>query len=263
MRSEEEYDDVDGWSSSTPSPISLENWDVFQSHPWVGAIMQRYRDRDQRVAKRACIRVLSDLRALNDKHAQEHRRAAFTSIDGRVKAEDSLCKKLYRKCLANAPSSGVTQATVNKMRSQIKDVCGVRISVPYIDEVGTAVNDLVRPELQLLGYAINLGSRYQDKDYLDAGDEFGYRSYHFFVKVPARIDIYDRTEMVLCEVQARSELQHVWADKSHNLLYKQGNGWDYSDQHVLEDMRQLSNHLRAADQFLVSIRDRIGKQATS
>jgi hypothetical protein len=54
----------------------------------------------------------------------------------------------------------------------------------------------------------------------------------------------------------RSELQHVWAVKSHDLLYKPSRGWQLSDKHVTEDMRQLSNSLRAADQFLVSIRDR-------
>jgi ppGpp synthetase/RelA/SpoT-type nucleotidyltranferase len=123
--------------------------------------------------------------------------------------------------------------------------------------VRAAIEDLIRPKLRELGYATNLDEGgFPSKDYLDHGDEFGYRSYHFFVKVPTPIDIYGNVELCLCEIQARTELQHMWAVKSHDLLYKPQGQWELSDKHVLEDMKQVSNSLRAADQFLVSIRDR-------
>ncbi|MEW6214747.1 MAG: hypothetical protein AB1478_06010, partial [Nitrospirota bacterium] len=100
----------------------------------------------------------------------------------------------------------------------------------------------------------------KDKNMLDYGDELGYRSYHFFVKIPTIIDIFGGIEHFICEVQGRSELQHIWAVRSHDLLYKHGEGWNIPDEQAIEDMRQLSNTLRAADQFFVSIRDRIRRK---
>jgi len=63
-----------------------------------------------------------------------------------------------------------------------------------------------------------------------------------------------------CEVQGRSELEHVWATKSHNLLYKTGSGWDFRNNRVIEEMRQVSNILRGVDQFLVNIRHRVRRK---
>lgn len=127
----------------------------------------------------------------------------------------------------------------------------------------STVETLVRPRLAGFGYATLLSvASLRDKSFLDAGDAFGYRSYHFYVKVPTDIDIYGNSQLCLCEVQARSELQHVWAVKSHELLYKAEEGWQLDDQHVVEDMRQVSNSLRAADQHLVSIRDRVRGHAS-
>ena len=195
---------------------------------------------------------------LNEQYYQEHFRVAFTDIHGRVKSEGSLLRKLYKKCCEDAPTKGLTQARIHDRYFSIWDKVGIRLSCPYIDEIEPAVNALIRPRLNELGYL----TRFQepdldDKNRLDSGDASGYRAYHCFVKAPAITDIFGNVDLVLCEIQVRSELQHVWADKSHDLLYKPEGGWDLSDAHVLEDMRQLSNHLRVADQLLISIRDRI------
>jgi ppGpp synthetase/RelA/SpoT-type nucleotidyltranferase len=132
----------------------------------------------------------------------------------------------------------------------------------YLDEVRPAITDLIRPGLAKLGYATQLkAAGLRDKDFLDTGNEHGYRSYHFHVKVPTPIDIFGNTKLCLCEIQAKSELQHVWAAKSHDLLYKPEEGWQFGDPHVEGDMRAVSDSLRAADQHLVSIRDRIIRQA--
>jgi ppGpp synthetase/RelA/SpoT-type nucleotidyltranferase len=62
---------------------------------------------------------------------------------------------------------------------------------------------------------------------------------------------------VICEVQGRSELQHVWAVKSHDLLYKPDDGWLKPDAETLKDMQELSNSLRSVDHFLCRIRKRV------
>ncbi|MCJ7532049.1 MAG: RelA/SpoT domain-containing protein [Anaerolineales bacterium] len=240
------------------APIDLESFKSFRSHPWILPINQRY-NKDATIAYYARNRLVNDLEDLNKKYVEKNGRIAFTTIEGRVKSEDSFLKKLYNLCYETSPLAGMTPELIFELYDQIKDICGVRYSCPYYDEVEKSITQLVRPKLNRLGYATNLQNdkSFLDINYLDVGDKFGYRSYHFFVKVPTVIDIFGKVEMCLCEVQARTELQHVWAVKSHDLLYKPSDGWNFNDNHVVEDMKQLSNNLRFADQLLLSIRDRI------
>lgn len=234
--------------------LSLESFEEFRAHPWVQNLVPLYK-KDAILAKYAIARLISDLQSLNTKYADKNGHAAFTSIEGRVKTEISLFRKLYLKA---KEGQGVTQGSLKRIYRGIKDLSGVRFSCLYLDEVKTTIEQLVRPGLHRLGYGTSLqGAPFRDKDFLDAGNEHGYRSYHFYLRVPTEVDIYGSSKLCLCEVQARSELQHIWAVKSHDLLYQPGMGWQYNDVHVQEDMRQVSNSLRAADQHLVSIRDRI------
>lgn len=248
------YDEVAGEHlARTAPPIQLGDEASFLAHPWVGALIPQYL-KDAALAREAMRRLTADLKRFNEVYAARERRVAFTTIDGRVKTQLSFLRKLHSLCKERASETGLVPKTLLAFYRQIKDLCGVRFACPYYDEIEPAIQD-VRLVLGELGYAINLAES-PDKNYLDAGDERGYRSYHFYVEVPTPVDIYGNVELCLCEVQVRSELQHVWAVKSHNILYKPHEGWHFSDRHVTEDMKQLSNSLRAADQTLVSIRDR-------
>jgi ppGpp synthetase/RelA/SpoT-type nucleotidyltranferase len=238
-------------------PISLESFETFREHSWVRDLVPRYK-KDAILAQYAVTRLLSDLHVVGKSYWEEYGRTAFTSLEGRVKTEVSLFRKLYRQARESTNRHGLTQGSLQRLYRGIKDLSGVRFSCPYLDEIRTTINDLVRPQLAQLGYATSLkAAPFRDKDLLDAGNEQGYRSYHFHIRVPTVVDIYGSSQLCLCEVQARSELQHVWALKSHDLFYKTEAGWQLSDPHVQEDMRQVSNSLRATDHLLVSIRDRV------
>jgi ppGpp synthetase/RelA/SpoT-type nucleotidyltranferase len=211
------------------------------------------------LAKAAVATLVTDLENVNIDYQEKFGRVAFTTIEGRVKSEDSFFRKLYSKSREDSATVGITEKTLQSLFDSINDLAGVRFSCPYYDEVKESIENLVRPDLSNLGHATDLRQEHPDKDYLENGDERGYRSYHFFVRVSTPIDIFGNRELCLCEVQARTELQHIWAVKSHDLLYKPESGWFFSDEHVVEDMKQLSNSLRAADQGLMSIRDRVIK----
>jgi ppGpp synthetase/RelA/SpoT-type nucleotidyltranferase len=238
--------------------LDLKNFVKFQTHPLVLPLLKDYL-RDATLAKAAVAVLVSDLESLNDEYRDQFGRIAFTTIEGRVKSEESFFRKLYLKSREDSKTVGITAETLQKLYKTIKDLAGVRFSCPYYDEVRQSITNFVRPRLSDLGHATDLGENYADKDYLDNGDDRGYRSYHFFVKASTPTDIFGNRELCLCEVQSRTELQHVWAVKSHDLLYKPDSGWFFSDAHVTEDMKQLSNSLRAADQALISIRDRVIK----
>lgn len=240
-----------------PAPISLETYDGFIAHPRILSLQSEYA-KDSTRARFAVAQVVNDLETINEKYFDKYDRVAFTTIEGRVKTEDSFFRKLYKICCTKAPKQGLTAPKIQAFYFEIKDLCGIRFSCPYFDEVELSIEKLVRPRLSVLGYATDLQGEIglSDKNYLEAGDELGYRSYHFFISVPTVIDIFGNTELCLCEVQARTELQHVWAVKSHDLLYKPKVGWDFGDDHITDDMKHLSHNLRFADEILVSIRDR-------
>jgi ppGpp synthetase/RelA/SpoT-type nucleotidyltranferase len=175
-----------------------------------------------------------------------------------VKGKGSFFKKLYENCKDNCKKQGFDRENLQSWYLGIHDLAGVRFSCPYFDEVADAIRDRIRPFLETRGYGTDLSDEgLKDKDYLDKGDKNGYRSYHFFLKVPTPIDIYGATKTVICEVQGRSELQHVWAVKSHDLLYKPEEGWLKPNAETLKDMQELSNSLRSVDHFLCRIRQRV------
>lgn len=247
----------DSFPESGP-PVSLHTDMDFCSHPWVEGLIQIYK-KDHVLANHAVRKVITDLKSINDESVKRTGRVVFTSVEGRAKTQDSFFAKLRGNCLATAARQGVTRESLNRAYREIHDLCGVRFACPYWDEIKPVIGDVVRPRLRDLNYAVDLQSTegLDDRDLLDTGNEVGYRSYHFFVEVPVTIDIFGEVRMRLCEMQARSELQHIWAVKSHDLLYKPRVGLRLGDRHVVEDMRQVSHSLRAADQFMVSIRDRV------
>jgi ppGpp synthetase/RelA/SpoT-type nucleotidyltranferase len=236
----------------------LKTIEDFREHPWVIALLRQYSERDAILAEVALFKIVDDVKALSLASFELHGRAAFTDVHGRVKTAESLVKKLFKLATKRADSLGLTSETLQQMYGSVKDVCGIRISCPYVDQVRPAVSELIRPRLKELGYVTVIdGEGYPDKDYLEDGDVAGYRSYHFYVMVPTPIDIFGNVEYMCCEIQVRSELQHVWADKSHALLYKRSEGRDIADPVVQSDMREISNLLYSVDKLLINVRDRI------
>lgn len=238
------------------TPINLDTFDTFLNHPWIERFISQYK-RDAMLAHYAVQTIVSDLYDLNEKYKEKYNRVIFTSVDGRVKELDSFMRKLFKKVTDCSKNEPVTQNTLDLLYTDIKDLCGIRFSCSYFDEVKPIINKFIRPQLGRRGYATDL-SEPIDYDCLDNGDDFGYRSFHFFVKIPTVVNIYGDVEPCLCEVQGRTELQHVWAVKSHNLLYKRNLEIEPND--IIVDMREVSNSLRALDQFLISIRNRIGEK---
>lgn len=243
---------------ATGSLPSQTDYEQFEGHRWVRSVLARY-ERKAVLAEGAVAVLVDSLVALNREYGDRHGRTLFTSIDGRVKERVSFTKKLWKKAKPLSRSAGMSEETLNRVYEDVLDIAGVRFSCPYYDEVEDTINQHVRPYLGENGYRIEFPSqdKYGDRNYLDAGDDWGYRSFHFFVEAPVQVDIFGAVEHCLVEVQARTELQHVWAVKSHDLLYKPQDGWVPADDDIREDMRQVSNGLRAADQFLVSIRNRV------
>lgn len=243
-------------SISTSNAIDLKTFTSFYQHPHVKEMFNSY-DRDVLVAQQAIKRLHDDLMKLNNCYYENNERVLFSSLESRAKSRDRFFHKIYRYIKEDLPKRGFTSEHLYEYYQKVYDLAGVRFACPYFDEIEAAIQKQIRPYLVTLGYAVDLSADgLPDKNLMDEGDQLGYRSYHFHVKVPALLDIFGATQLVICEIQGRSELQHVWAQKSHELLYAPGANFIVADDDK-EDMKQISNSFRAADHFLVRARDRV------
>ncbi len=145
----------------------------------------------------------------------------------------------------------VSKKQLKTAYGNIIDIGGIRLAIRYYDEIKPAV-DNIKGDLISIGYE-DLSKR--DPKYADSpeerikeGDERGYRGYHIYIGVP----IPGSEEAIPCEIQFRTELQHVWASRSHELIYKEA-----LQKPIEASMKHIGNGLHNADTFLVAIRDMV------
>lgn len=237
--------------------MDLSSYDAFSKHKWMRDVDQYY-ERRAALSEKAAEEITAQLRSFNKQSSALMGRGFLTAIEARVKAHDSYVRKLYGLISMRDGSIALTKDTLIAMCARIGDVCGARFCVAYSDEIEEAVRG-VRKYLKNCGHGTDLASAgFPDRNTTMEGDECGYRSYHFYINVLTETDIYGDTDWCLCELQARSDLQHVWAVRSHDLVYKQLP--DCTEARLmLADMKQIGNGLAAADHFLMRLRDQAAK----
>lgn len=167
----------------------------------------------------------------------------FVSIEGRVKAHNSLRGKLLLK------------GDKYKDLLDITDLIGIRIITIFSDEVDI-IASLIEREFKI-DYENSI-----DKRKILEVDRFGYMSLHFICYLPDKyigegfseedIKLY---KMFRFEIQVRTNLQHVWATVFHDIGYK-------SDVEVpreyIRRLTRLEGLLEIADDEFLNIRDKIG-----
>lgn len=240
------------------STISIETFDKFLNNPGVTKLIEDYREKYCPIYASVISQILYDLNVLNETFLELNRHKLFAAFESRLKNENSTFKKLYGIVQDKSSVKGISNKLIENCFKGIKDIAGVRFYCRYFDDVRRAVKE-VKDYLIKKGYGRldNL-----DKDLLDNGDpENKYRSYHFYMNVPIQLDIFGKTSSFICEIQARTELQHVWAVISHELFYedeKNKSGF-YFPSDAKEDMKAISDSLHSADIHLKNIRERVKK----
>lgn len=235
----------------------MPSFEDFKSSDWVAAITEDYGQKTNH-ALFATTRVLNDLNLINKEYNAKEKRVLLTSLEGSPKTQESFLSKLYEICLKSLGESFYTEEFLKSCCEQIRDVCRIRFACPYVNDVVPAIGETIRPRLEGLGYAADLSGidGLEDQDVLENGDGNGYRAYHFYIEIPAFNRSSGKAEPCLCEVQARSELQHVWAVKSHELWYKPRAPRDPIDPLVGQDLKSIGGLLHQVDGLLVNLRKR-------
>ena len=138
----------------------------------------------------------------------------------RVKTRQSAVNKLLKKGL---PSTNY---------SSLSDLLGVRVITLFEDDLDTVAKTLTS--------MLDLDET-SDKRDLHAPNAFGYRSLHFVGKISrsrAKMIEYSKYASLTVEIQARSILQHAWAEIEHDLGYK-------PDRPLDEELRRQFSRLAA------------------
>ena len=138
------------------------------------------------------------------------------SVSSRLKTPTGIMEKLRRKGLP---------VTEESIRLNVRDVAGVRVVCPYLNDIDVVAEFLLSQD------DVALVAR---KDYVESPKESGYRSLHLVVALSLPLDGLQREVPV--EVQVRTIAMDFWASLEHQLRYKNRAVLKDSDP-LVEDIR--------------------------
>ncbi len=130
--------------------------------------------------------------------------------------------------------------------SEIKDLLGLRITVPFQEDVELVVDTLERAftVLEVERKAEQLSAR-----------EFAYDSVHLILVEPNRSTVFPPGCLAASfEVQVRTILQDAWAEIEHELIYK--GDFEVPDPSVKKKLAALNASLTLSDMIFQEVRDR-------
>jgi len=155
-------------------------------------------------------------------------------IKGRIKAPESIAKKLHRLDL---------DITADNVKKHLKDIAGIRIICSFAKDIHYLV-DLLRamPDVNILA----------ERDYITAPKPSGYRSYHVIMEVP--VFYSGKTEHVAIEVQLRTEAMNFWASLEHKARYKYH---DHVPQHLCDELVVCADKIAELDNQMFTIHEMI------
>ena len=144
--------------------------------------------------------IETKLEILNKENKVLGRRNPIETIKSRIKTPESIAKKLEKKHLP---------VTFESMMTNLNDIAGVRVICPYISDIYTIRDMLLKqPDIKLI----------EEKDYIEHPKESGYRSLHIIIEIPVYLS--DSTHFVRVEIQLRTIAMDFWASLEHEIHYK-------------------------------------------
>lgn len=144
--------------------------------------------------------IVTKLEIVNKEYKVSGRRNPIETIKSRIKSPDSIAAKLEKRGLP---------VNFASMAANLSDIAGVRVICPYISDIYTVRDILLKqPDLKLI----------EEKDYIAEPKPSGYRSLHLILDTPVYLS--QTKQNVLVEVQLRTIAMDFWASLEHELRYK-------------------------------------------
>jgi len=144
--------------------------------------------------------IVTKLEILNKEYKVSGRRNPIETIKSRIKSADSIAAKLEKKGFP---------VTFESMTKNLNDIAGVRVICPYISDIYTIHDILLRqPDIKLI----------LENDYIKEPKKSGYRSLHMVVETPVYLS--ETKHIMRVEIQLRTIAMDFWASLEHELHYK-------------------------------------------
>ena len=178
--------------------------------------------------------VGTKLEILNDEFHHVHKYNPIEHIKTRVKAPESIVKKLRRYGY---------ETTIENMVKYINDIAGVRVICSFTSDIYRLAG-MIGKQSDLKVLTI--------KDYIKNPKDSGYKSYHMLVSVP--IYLSDSVVDTKVEIQIRTIAMDFWASLEHKIYYKfEGNAPDY----ISSDLKECADMIAALDEKMLSLNEAI------
>ena len=174
------------------------------------------------------------MQILNDEFQHVHQYNPIEYIKSRIKAPESIVKKLKRYGY---------DSSIDNMVNYINDIAGIRIVCSFTSDI-YRLAEMIGKQNDLTVISV--------KDYIRHPKESGYKSYHMLVTVP--IFLSDCIIDTKVEIQIRTMAMDFWASLEHKIYYKfEGNAPDY----ISRDLRECSGIVSMLDAKMLQLNEAI------
>ena len=198
---------------------SLESWN---------AVMLIYRS--------AIKEMNTKIEILNEEFKHVHQYNPIEYVKTRVKAPDSIVKKLKRYGY---------EETLQNMMEYCNDIAGVRIVCSFTSDI-YRLADMIGRQNDVTVISV--------KDYIKNPKPSGYKSYHMIVTIP--VFLSDRVVDTKVEIQIRTIAMDFWASLEHKIYYKfEGHAPEY----ISHDLQECSEIVSELDERMLQLNEAIQK----
>ncbi len=180
--------------------------------------------------------VETKLNILNEEFQFIHDYNPIEHMKTRIKAPESVMKKLQRKGL---------DITLEDAKEHIRDIAGVRVICSFSTDIYQIV-DMISKQSDVRVVEI--------KDYVINPKPNGYQSIHLLIEIP--VFLTDRTENVLVEIQIRTIAMDFWASLEHKIYYK------FNEQippHIQEQLKGSADMIHLLDRQMLALNVEVQK----
>lgn len=177
--------------------------------------------------------IQARLRLINADLTEQNHRQLIRSMSARIKATESICKKLQKKRHA---------VTFENAVLVLNDIAGIRVVCYFCDDIYQIAEALQsQSDFHII----------KKKDYVKSPKKSGYQSVHLIVGVP--VTYQKKTEEKRVEVQIRSFAMDYWAELDAQMCYKKDAGQLL---HVEREIKAYSDVIAKVDNQMLELRKR-------
>ncbi len=178
--------------------------------------------------------ITTKIEILNEEFQEVHRYNPIEHVKARLKAPESIVKKLKRNGY---------ESTIENMVRYVNDIAGIRIICSFTSDI-YRIAEMISNQKDIQVLTV--------KDYIMNPKDSGYRSYHMIISLPVYLS--DRIVNVKVEIQIRTVAMDFWASLEHKIQYKfEGK----APTHINSELYECAHMVADLDARMLSLNEEI------